>query len=212
MLWTPRSRRRWRVLHTLLQPPTTEDGTFPTYTQTTWKPLIFSQVRPFLRKLPLRLETDGIKACFPYPLCTYDIYMSIYLSIDVGIDRSIYIYHYMCKYTYEMPVNMGDSRKCGSDFHGLFKYRPLQSHCCVTAPHCGPLGGICHGKVNLAEGTAQLRRDRIRKQTQAVGNLPETNSFYRLVAPLCVFLTRKMLLGRCIGGPGMPGHARCGWS
>ena len=112
---------------------------------------------------------------------------------------------------YEMPVNMEDFRKCGSVVPRLCKIQASELSCCFTARHCSPFVGSCHGNLNLTEVTTQV------EGTEAQGGpkLSEICQRRRLSTTWgshsAFSSTRKMLSGRCIGGPGMPGHARCGW-
>ena len=55
-----------------------------------------------------------------------------------------------------MTVNMEDLRQRGSVVPRHCKIQASQLSCCVTARHCGPFVGSCHGNLNLTEVSTQV--------------------------------------------------------
>ena len=67
MPWIPRRPTVEREPLKFPQPRMPDDWTFSTYPQVMRWTLHFSQARPFLRTVQLRLQVDGKKGCFPKP-------------------------------------------------------------------------------------------------------------------------------------------------
>ena len=113
----------------------------------------------------------------------------------------------MCKYIYGMTVNIEDLRKCGSVVPRHCKIQASQLSCCVTARHCGPFVGSCHGNLNLTEVSTQVEGTEAEgrpKLSEICQRRPLSATWWRHSA---FYWTTKMLFGRYIGGPDVPGDA-----